>query len=102
MTRERLINLLSKVDSTITEEYTDYDLIEYVTCLKRVASEEVDTERWWDIWEDVYEVEPGVFLKYAYARSTGDSTPCELGYEDNGLDDIWEVNQKVITSYAYV
>ena len=102
MKRERLIEILSKVDSEVTEDFTDYDLIECVTCLKRVDYEEVDESRWWSIWEDVYEVEPDVYLKYSYARATGDRTPSELGYEDNGLDDIWEVQRKEVTTYNYV
>ena len=32
MKRERLIEILSDIDKEVSEEYTDYDLIEYVTC----------------------------------------------------------------------
>lgn len=102
MKRERLLEILSEHDNDITEEFTNYDLIEYVTCLKQVHSELVDDYRWWDIWEDTYEVVTGVHLRYSYAKATGDSTPSELGYEDSGLDDIVEVRQEVISTYKYV
>jgi len=101
MKRERLIEILSKVDKEVTKDFTDYDLIDYVTCLKEVHSEQVDEYRWWDIWEDVFEVDSDVYLKYTYAKATGDLTPSELGYEDNGLDDIVEVIKKEITTYTY-
>ena len=97
MKRERLIEILSKVDKEVNEDFTDY-----VTCLKRVDYQEVDEHRWWSIWEDVYEVETGVYLKYSYARTTGDSTPSDLGYEDKGLDDIWEVKRKEVVTYKYI
>lgn len=102
MKRERLIEILSKVDKEVNKDYTDYDLIDYITCLKEVQKEEVDTERWWNIWESVYEVSDGVYLKYSYAKATGDNTPSDLGYEDNGLDDIWEVKRKEVITYKYI
>ena len=102
MKRERLIEILSDVDKEVSEEYTDYDLIEYVTCLKEVQNKKIDEQRWWDINESVYEVKEGVYLKYFYASSTGDRTPIELGYEDRGLDDIIEVQRKEIKTYVYI
>ena len=101
MKRERLLEILSAHDKKITEEYTDSDLVEYVSCLKQVHSERVDDRRWWDIWEAVYEVVPGTYVRHTYAVSTGDSTPKELGYEGNGLADIAEVTQEVISTYKY-
>jgi len=102
MKRERLLEILSDADKEVSEEYTDYDLIEYVTCLKEVQTQKIGEERWWDLNESIYEVKEGVYLKYFYASSTGDSTPSELGYEDGGLDDILEVQRKEIKTYVYV
>jgi len=102
MKRERLLEVLSSVDKDINDEYSDRDLIECVRCLKTVNSELEDESRWWSTWADVYEVQDGVYLKYYYARATGDNTPSELGYEDNGLDDIFEVKREVISTYTYV
>lgn len=102
MKRERLIEILSNADKNITEEYSDNDLIEYIDCLSTQENEMVDESRWWQTWEKVVKVEDNVFLKLSYARSSGDSTPHELGYEDNGLDDVWEVKEKIISKTVFV
>ena len=102
MKRERLLEILSHADKKVTEEYTDSDLLEYIDCLSTQENEMVDESRWWQIWEKVVKVENDVFLKFSYARSSGDGTPHELGYEDNGLDDIWEVKERVVSKTEYV
>ena len=102
MKRERLLEILSAVDSEVTEEFTDSDLIDYGTCLQKVQDEMVDEARWWQYWEAVYKVQDGVFLCYSYPRSSGDRTPWEQGYEGNGLGDIWEVQEKIVQRTVYV
>lgn len=99
MKKEELISLLN--DPEITDDWSDSNLIEYVTCLKEVHSELYDDYRWWNIWESVYETKNGNFIAYKYAISTGDNTPSELGYEGNGLDDLAQVHRKQITTYIY-
>ena len=101
MERKRLLKILSDTNPEVNEDYTDSDLIEYVTCLKKVHDEQIDESRWWSEWEAVYEVKEGVYLKYAYPRSTGDSTPSELGYTDYGLDEIWEVEKFIVEVAEY-
>ena len=102
MKRNTILEILSHADNKITEEYTDNDLLEYIDCLPSQEDKMVDENRWWQTWERVVKIETDVFLKVSYARSSGDSTPGELGYEDNGLDDVWEVKERIVTKTEYV
>lgn len=100
MTKEELIKLLN--DPEITDDWTEHDLIDYVTCLKEVSSTLVDDDpRWWHIWESVYETKSGKYIKYIYPVSTGDNTPSELGYEGYGLEDLSEVFRTETITYTY-
>lgn len=85
---------LEKVLRDLTEIGNDENLesnielvFECLGCLSEVQSEIVCENRWWDDVETVVEFN-GIFIKYPYAKSTGDSTPWELGWERPGLDDI--------------
>ena len=89
-------------DPEVTEDWSDSDLIDYITCLKEVQSElHDDGPRWWHIWRSVYETKDGNFICYKYAVATGDNTPSELGYEGNGLNDLCQVHKKQVTTYVY-
>lgn len=99
MKKEELISLLNNPE--ITDDWSEYELIDYVTCLKQVHSELTDSRRWWDTWESIYETEDGKYISYQYARSTGDNTPSELGYEDCGLEDLTEVFKTETITYTY-
>ena len=101
MKRERLLEILHEQDETVTSVYTDADLLEYIDCLTTQENEMVDEERWWQIWEKVVKI-GNVFLKFSYAVSSSDNAPAELGYEDNGLDDVWEAKQVPVTKMTYV
>ena len=78
------------------------DILEFLSCCPEMQSEVVDEYRWWNEVEYVVQVKD-IFLKYYNAESTGDNTPTELGYEGiSSINDIIEVQPKVIQTTIYV
>ena len=65
---------------------TDDDLYEILQEGTIVYSEVYDSRRWWDVTENVTEIE-GVLYMWEDASTTGDNTPKECGWEFN-VDDI--------------
>ena len=99
MRKSELIEILKEHE--VDENYNTSDIFELLSCLPVVQETLYDSSRWWDVYGIVVKTKSNRFLKYYKARSTGDSTPLELGYEGNDLNDITEVYPKEVITIIY-
>ena len=79
-----------KNDDELEETIRDYDTI---------YEEKIESYRWWDICRYVIKV-GGIYIGYIYAKTTGDMSPYEAGFEFD-LSTVCEMLPvtKTITTY---
>jgi len=77
--KEILANAMD-VDIDYFTEDNAGDIYEFLSCEVTVQSEVTLENRWWNDTEIVVQV-GDFFIAYGDATTTGDRTPCEVGYE---------------------
>lgn len=94
MTLEKINEILQ------TDLSSKGEVFEYLSCCMEIDEKRVGEYRWWDIYRYVVKSDYGDFISYEVAKSTGDLTPHELGWESS-LDTIYLVEPIEVISYIY-
>lgn len=98
---KELIASAMKEEPTFIVDKNAGDIYEFLSCCTEVQVTKQDNHRWWDEYENVIEILNDVFIAYSTAKTTGDRTPSEVGYEQPSIDSIKRVYPEKITTTIY-
>lgn len=95
-----LARQLQELPENINDGMLDevYDLL---SNLKEVQRELIYSARWWDEYRIVVELEPSLFISYVAARTTGDRSPYDVGWENPSISHLKQVYPTTVTVTKY-
>jgi len=102
MTKQEIITLLQKQDRyDVSDDCSNSDIYEILSCLEVMQTELYAESRWWNIVQAVAKVTNDIYISYPYYETTGDRTADELGAEPLSLKMIHQVYPQTVKTIVY-